>query len=82
MVFYEKNDCIFTKLFTVFYKEITVLFTSLFADGRKKHSLPEFLAAEERLFSEQCKDVDILITTAVTPGKLDRLYSGEKVFQL
>ena len=31
---------------------------------------PEFLAAEEKLFSEQCKDIDVLITTAVTPGKL------------
>ena len=29
----------------------------------------EFLEAEMKLFHEQCKDVDVLITTAVTPGK-------------
>ncbi len=31
---------------------------------------PAFLAAEEKLFADECKDVDVLITTAVTPGKL------------
>jgi NAD(P) transhydrogenase len=29
----------------------------------------EFLEAEIKLFHEQCKDIDVLITTAVTPGK-------------
>ncbi len=33
---------------------------------------PAFLAAEEKLFADECKDVDVLITTAVTPGKLHR----------
>jgi NAD(P) transhydrogenase len=29
----------------------------------------EFIAAEMELFMEQCKDVDIVITTALIPGK-------------
>jgi len=29
---------------------------------------PAFLEAEMKLFHEQCKDVDVVITTAVTPG--------------
>jgi NAD(P) transhydrogenase len=29
----------------------------------------EFLEAEMKLFAEQCKDVDIIITTALIPGK-------------
>lgn len=30
---------------------------------------PEFIAAEMKLFAEQCRDVDIIITTALIPGK-------------
>lgn len=29
----------------------------------------EFIDAEMKLFSEQCKEVDIIITTALIPGK-------------
>lgn len=29
----------------------------------------EFLEAEMKLFMEQCKEVDIVITTALIPGK-------------
>ena len=29
----------------------------------------EFIAAEMKLFAEQCRDVDIIITTALIPGK-------------
>lgn len=29
----------------------------------------EFIEAEMKLFAEQCKDVDIIISTALIPGK-------------
>uniref|UniRef100_A0A674B9X2 NAD(P) transhydrogenase, mitochondrial n=1 Tax=Salmo trutta TaxID=8032 RepID=A0A674B9X2_SALTR len=37
--------------------------------GYAKEMSPEFIAAEMELFAKQCKDVDILITTALIPGK-------------
>ena len=30
---------------------------------------PEFIAAEMKLFAEQARDVDIIISTALIPGK-------------
>jgi NAD/NADP transhydrogenase alpha subunit len=30
---------------------------------------PEFIAAEMELFAKQCKEVDIIITTALIPGQ-------------
>ncbi|CAD7700091.1 unnamed protein product [Ostreobium quekettii] len=39
------------------------------AGGYAKEMSKEFLDAEMKLFSEQCKDVDIIITTALIPGK-------------
>jgi len=30
---------------------------------------PEFIAAEMALFAKQCKECDIIITTALIPGK-------------
>ena len=30
---------------------------------------PEFIAAEMKLFADQARDVDIIITTALIPGK-------------
>uniref|UniRef100_A0A673ZW85 proton-translocating NAD(P)(+) transhydrogenase n=1 Tax=Salmo trutta TaxID=8032 RepID=A0A673ZW85_SALTR len=36
--------------------------------GYAKEMSPEFIAAEMELFAKQCKDVDILITTALIPG--------------
>lgn len=39
------------------------------AGGYAKEMSPAFIAAEMALFMEQCKDVDIVITTALIPGK-------------
>lgn len=38
-------------------------------DGYAKVMSKEFIDAEMALFKEQCKDVDIIITTALIPGK-------------
>lgn len=37
--------------------------------GYAKEMSPEFIAAEMELFRQQCKDVDIIISTAAIPGK-------------
>ena len=37
--------------------------------GYAKEMSPEFIAAEMELFAKQCKEVDILISTALIPGK-------------
>ncbi len=39
------------------------------AGGYAKTMSPEFIAAEMALFAEQAQDVDIIITTALIPGK-------------
>ena len=39
------------------------------SDGYAKTMSKEFIDAEMALFKEQCKDVDIIITTALIPGK-------------
>tara|TARA_B100000965_G_C19555522_1_gene741997 strand:- start:152 stop:1669 length:1518 start_codon:yes stop_codon:yes gene_type:complete len=39
------------------------------SDGYAKTMSKEFIEAEMSLFKEQCKDVDIIITTALIPGK-------------
>merc|ERR1712038_755805 len=39
------------------------------ADGYAKEMSKEFIEAEMKLFHEQAKDVDIIITTALIPGK-------------
>ena len=39
------------------------------AGGYAKEMSPEFLAAERELFEKQCKEVDIIISTALIPGK-------------
>jgi len=36
--------------------------------GYAKEMSKEFLEAEMKLFHDQCKDVDIVITTALIPG--------------
>lgn len=38
-------------------------------DGYAKTMSPEYIAAEMALFAEQAKEVDIIITTALIPGK-------------
>ena len=37
--------------------------------GYAKVMSKEFIEAEMKLFMEQCRDVDIVITTALIPGK-------------
>ncbi|KAI0023679.1 NAD(P) transhydrogenase mitochondrial precursor [Xylariomycetidae sp. FL0641] len=37
--------------------------------GYAKEMSPEFIAAEMKLFKEQAQDVDIIVTTALIPGK-------------
>lgn len=39
------------------------------AGGYAKEMSKEFYEAEMKLFLDQCKDVDIVITTALIPGK-------------
>ncbi|KAI1823334.1 NAD(P) transhydrogenase mitochondrial precursor [Xylaria intraflava] len=39
------------------------------AGGYAKEMSPEFIAAEMKLFKEQAQDVDIIITTALIPGR-------------
>ncbi|RYO80833.1 hypothetical protein DL764_009843 [Monosporascus ibericus] len=39
------------------------------AGGYAKEMSPEFIAAEMKLFKDQAKDVDIIVTTALIPGK-------------
>ncbi|KAI1444626.1 NAD(P) transhydrogenase mitochondrial precursor [Annulohypoxylon stygium] len=39
------------------------------AGGYAKEMSPQFIAEEMRLFTEQARDVDIIITTALIPGK-------------
>ena len=43
---------------------------------------PEFIAAEMELFANQCKDVDIIITTALIPGKKAPVLITKYVFFL
>lgn len=37
--------------------------------GYAKEMSPEFIEAEMRMFAKQCKEVDIIISTALIPGK-------------
>lgn len=39
------------------------------AGGYSKEMSKEFIAAEMALFAQQAKDVDIIITTALIPGR-------------
>lgn len=45
------------------------MFVFLGAGGYAKEMSPEFIKAEMELFAKQAKDVDIIITTALIPGK-------------
>ncbi|PNS14918.1 26S proteasome regulatory subunit rpn-8 [Sphaceloma murrayae] len=48
--------------------------------GYAKEMSPEFIEAEMKLFMQQCKDVDIVITTALIPGKpAPKLITAEMV---
>lgn len=39
------------------------------AGGYGKEMSKEFMEAEKKLFMEQCREVDIIITTALIPGR-------------
>ncbi|MDO9106663.1 MAG: Re/Si-specific NAD(P)(+) transhydrogenase subunit alpha [Methylovulum sp.] len=50
------------------------------AGGYAKTMSPEFIAAEMALFAEQAKEVDIIVTTALIPGKpAPKLITAEMV---
>lgn len=51
------------------FLEVTVKEDGSGAGGYGKEMSKEFIEAEMKLFMEQCKDVDIVITTAQIPGK-------------
>ncbi len=49
-------------------------------DGYAKEASADYAAAAARLYAEQCKDVDIIITTALIPGRpAPRLITAEMV---
>ncbi|OBK15906.1 Re/Si-specific NAD(P)(+) transhydrogenase subunit alpha [Mycobacterium asiaticum] len=50
------------------------------ATGYAKEMSDDYKAREARLYEEQCKDVDIIITTALIPGKpAPRIITGDMV---
>jgi NAD(P) transhydrogenase subunit alpha len=51
------------------FLEVTVKEDGAGSGGYAKTMSPEFIAAEMALFAKQAKDVDIIITTALVPGK-------------
>ncbi|HOF64749.1 MAG TPA: Re/Si-specific NAD(P)(+) transhydrogenase subunit alpha [Dermatophilaceae bacterium] len=49
-------------------------------DGYAKEASADYAAAAARMYAEQCKDVDIIITTALIPGRpAPRLITAEMV---
>lgn len=44
------------------------------AGGYSKEMSAEFVAAEHALFAKQCKEVDVIITTALIPGRKAPMY--------
>ena len=51
------------------FLEVSIQEEGAGAGGYAKTMSPEFIAAEMALFAKQAKDVDIIITTALVPGK-------------
>ncbi|MCC6902881.1 MAG: Re/Si-specific NAD(P)(+) transhydrogenase subunit alpha [Polyangiaceae bacterium] len=51
------------------FLEVTLLEDGTGEGGYAKEMSPEFIAAEMALFAAQAKDVDIIVTTALVPGK-------------
>jgi NAD(P) transhydrogenase subunit alpha len=49
------------------------------ASGYSKEMSPGFIAAEMALFLQQCKEVDIIVTTALVPGKKAPLLITEEM---
>jgi NAD(P) transhydrogenase subunit alpha len=50
--------------------------------GYAKEMSPEFIAAEMALFKRQCREVDIIITTALVPGKAAPILITEEMVGL
>lgn len=48
------------------------------AGGYSKEMSKAFIDAEHALFAQQCKEVDVIITTALIPGKRAPMYSCSK----
>lgn len=51
------------------FLEVNIKEEGAAAGGYSKEMSKEFIEAEMKLFMEQCKDVDIVVTTAMIPGK-------------
>lgn len=51
------------------FLEVDIVEDGSTAGGYAKEMSKEFIEAEMQLFHDQCKDVDIVITTALIPGK-------------
>ena len=51
------------------FLEVTIQEEGAGAGGYSKEMSKEFIEAEMKLFMDQCKDVDIVVTTAMIPGK-------------
>lgn len=51
------------------FLEIKIKESGAGAGGYAKEMSPEYIEAEMKLFAQQAKDVDIIITTALIPGK-------------
>ena len=51
------------------FLEVNVTESGEGVGGYAKEMSPEFIAAEKELFAKQCKEVDIIISTALIPGK-------------
>uniref|UniRef100_A0A0B7BKQ0 NAD(P) transhydrogenase, mitochondrial n=1 Tax=Arion vulgaris TaxID=1028688 RepID=A0A0B7BKQ0_9EUPU len=62
------------------FLEVTLKESGDGVGGYAKEMSPEFIAAEMALFAKQCKEIDILITTALIPGRpAPKLISKEMV---
>jgi H+-translocating NAD(P) transhydrogenase len=62
------------------FLEVSVKEDGTGTGGYAKEMSPEFIAAEMALFSKQCKEIDVLVTTALIPGKpAPKLISNEMV---
>jgi len=62
------------------FLEVTIKEDGTGTGGYAKEMSPEFIAAEMALFAKQCKEIDVLVTTALIPGRpAPKLISKEMV---
>jgi NAD(P) transhydrogenase len=61
------------------FLEVSIQEEGSAAGGYSKEMSPEFIEAEMKLFMEQCKDVDMVVTTAQIPGKRSPKLITEKM---